>query len=79
MNFLRFNRRYKLYLIGNEGLLKWTGDWVVFLDLMLQFTILGTNKRALYLPTRIQNLTIDPIAHNKYVEENLKEYEGESV
>lgn len=76
---LEILKKYKFYIIGNEGLLKWTGNWVVFLDLMLQFTILGTNKRALYLPTRIQNLTIDPIAHNKYVEENLKEYEGKSV
>lgn len=68
---------YFMLFIGNQGLLKWTGDWVVFLDLMLQFTILGTNKRALYLPTRIQQLSIDPLIHNKFVEENVKEQDGE--
>lgn len=64
---------------GNGGLLKWTGDWVAFLDLILQFTILGTNKRALYLPTRIQSLTIDPALHLKIIEENIKEYDGVPV
>lgn len=63
-------------IVGNEGLLKWTDNWVVFLDNVLQFSILGSNKRALYLPTRIQNLVIDPVAHMEFIAEVLKDNEG---
>ncbi|XP_035227546.1 LOW QUALITY PROTEIN: fatty acid synthase-like [Stegodyphus dumicola] len=66
-------------LEGEQGLLKWTGDWVVFLDTMLQFTILGSPKRALCLPTRIQQLKINPIFHNDIVEKSLEEYHGVPV
>ncbi|XP_054723843.1 fatty acid synthase-like [Uloborus diversus] len=57
-------------LEGNKGLLNWSENWVVFLDTMLQFTILGSNQRALFLPTRIQSLKINPVLHNKIVEES---------
>ncbi|XP_071034019.1 fatty acid synthase [Parasteatoda tepidariorum] len=66
-------------LEGNHGLLKWTGDWIVFLDTMLQFTILGSPKRALYLPTRIQSIKINPIAHNSILEKTLVDLEGVPV
>ncbi|GBN45615.1 Fatty acid synthase, partial [Araneus ventricosus] len=61
---------------GNKGLLKWTGEWVVFLDTMLQVSILGSPKRALCLPTRIQNIKIDPIFHKTVINSALKEYNG---
>ncbi|GFS78340.1 fatty acid synthase [Nephila pilipes] len=61
---------------GNKGLLNWTGEWVVFLDTMLQFTILGSSKRALCLPTRIQKMTVDPIYHKSFVENYDKKYQG---
>lgn len=64
---------------GNKGLLRWSGEWVVFLDTMLQFSILGSSKRALCLPTRIQKLTIDPIYHRYFMENSLKEYQGVPV
>ncbi|GIY66143.1 fatty acid synthase [Caerostris extrusa] len=64
---------------GNTGLLKWTGEWVVFLDTLLQFTILGSPKRALCLPTRIQSIKIDPAFHKTYMESSLKEYQGVPV
>ncbi|CAL1299396.1 unnamed protein product [Larinioides sclopetarius] len=64
---------------GNKGLLKWTDEWVVFLDTMLQFTILGSPKRALCLPTRIQYMKIDPILHKTVMDSALKEYNGVPV
>ncbi|GFX61278.1 fatty acid synthase [Trichonephila clavipes] len=64
---------------GNKGLLKWTDEWVVFLDTMLQFTILGSSKRALCLPTRIQKLTVDPIYHKSFMENSSQEYQGVPV
>ncbi|GFY63851.1 fatty acid synthase [Trichonephila inaurata madagascariensis] len=64
---------------GNKGLLNWTDEWVVFLDTMLQFTILGSSKRALCLPTRIQKLTVDPIYHKSFMENSSKEYQDEET
>ncbi|GBN54927.1 Fatty acid synthase [Araneus ventricosus] len=61
---------------GNKGLLKWTGEWVVFLDTMLQISILGSPKRALCLPTRIQNIKIDPVLHKTVMNSARKEYNG---
>lgn len=63
-------------LEGKYGLLKWTGDWVVFLDTILQFSMLKSMKRALYLPTRIQSVKIDPVAHKRIADEVLKASEG---
>ncbi|GBN00720.1 Fatty acid synthase [Araneus ventricosus] len=71
-----FQGLVKADLEGNKGLLKWTGDWVVFLDTMLQVSILGSPKRALCLPTRIQNIKIDPILQKTVVNSALKEYNG---
>ncbi|GBN56586.1 Fatty acid synthase [Araneus ventricosus] len=64
---------------GTKGLLKWTGEWVVFLDTMLQVSILGSPKRALCLPTRIQNIKIDPILHKTVMNSALKECNGVPV
>ncbi|CAG7823270.1 unnamed protein product [Allacma fusca] len=48
--------------IDNEGKwarLDWVNNWVSFLDTMLQFSILS-NNRGLYLPTRMQKVTLNP-------------------
>lgn len=47
-------------LAGERGLLKWNNDWISFLDTMLQVTILGSTDRSLRLPTRVNNVRIDP-------------------
>ncbi|GFQ70051.1 fatty acid synthase, partial [Trichonephila clavata] len=60
---------------GNKGLSKWTGEWVVFLDSLLQFLVLHLHERALSLPTRIQKLSIDPVFHKMLVGKYLKEYQ----
>ncbi|XP_037013862.2 fatty acid synthase [Artibeus jamaicensis] len=54
-------------LEGNTGQLLWRDNWVTFLDTMLQISILGSNRRALYLPTRIAAVHIDPVAHQRLV------------
>ena len=45
---------------GNAGELKWSNNWVSFLDAMLQIQVLGLPGRSLRLPTRIKKITIDP-------------------
>ncbi|XP_023934577.2 fatty acid synthase [Bicyclus anynana] len=47
---------------GAAGELAWDGNWVAFMDTMLQFGIIGTDTRELYLPTRLQRALIDPRA-----------------
>lgn len=55
---------------GDSGKLHWTGNWVTFLDTMLQMIVVGLPGRSLRLPTRIRSVCVDPILH----EEKLKEY-----
>ncbi|XP_036924219.1 fatty acid synthase [Sturnira hondurensis] len=54
-------------LEGNIGQLLWRDNWVTFLDTMLQMSILCSSQRALYLPTRISAVHIDPVAHRQLV------------
>ncbi|XP_050502323.1 fatty acid synthase-like [Diabrotica virgifera virgifera] len=41
-----------------SGLIKWTDNWIAFLDNMLQLKIVTTDTRLLYVPTYISKLTI---------------------
>lgn len=45
---------------GTAGDLLWDGNWIPFMDTMLQFGIIGVDTRELYLPTRLQRALIDP-------------------
>ena len=48
---------------GDNGKLQWTGNWVTFLDTMLQMVVVGMSGRSLRLPTRIRSVCVDPVAH----------------
>ncbi|KAK9875949.1 hypothetical protein WA026_011050 [Henosepilachna vigintioctopunctata] len=48
--------------------IKWEGNWVTFMDNMLQVKILQLDTRLLYVPTGIKKLTIDCKYHLQYVE-----------
>ncbi|XP_075072878.1 fatty acid synthase [Mixophyes fleayi] len=52
---------------GDKGKLLWTGNWVTFLDNMLQMLVLGIKGRSLRLPTRILSVSIDPAIHEEQV------------
>ncbi|XP_041672485.1 fatty acid synthase [Cheilinus undulatus] len=52
---------------GDTGKLEWTGNWVTFLDTMLQMIVVGLSGRSLRLPTRIRSVCIDPAAHEEKV------------
>ncbi|XP_073462807.1 fatty acid synthase [Aquarana catesbeiana] len=52
---------------GDRGKLQWTGNWVTFLDTMLQMMVLGIKGRSLRLPTRILSVHIDPTTHEEHV------------
>lgn len=55
---------------GNLGELKWEGNWISFMDTMLQFSILGKDLRELYLPTRIGRLVINPEKHMNWINQS---------
>ncbi|TNN50607.1 Fatty acid synthase [Liparis tanakae] len=48
---------------GDCGKLQWTGNWVTFLDNMLQMIVVGLSGRSLRLPTRIRSVCVDPAVH----------------
>ncbi|XP_050680853.1 fatty acid synthase-like isoform X2 [Leptidea sinapis] len=48
---------------GTSGELAWNDNWIAFIDTMLQYSIVGTSNRELFLPTRLQRALIDPRAH----------------
>ncbi|XP_011695797.1 PREDICTED: fatty acid synthase [Wasmannia auropunctata] len=54
---------------GTAGELCWFDQWVSYIDTMLQFTILSTSHKLLYLPSRLQYAAIDPVLHKRLVEE----------
>ncbi|XP_070847252.1 fatty acid synthase [Chaetodon trifascialis] len=50
---------------GDCGKLQWTGNWVTFLDTMLQMIVVGLSGRSLRLPTRIRSVSVDPAIHQR--------------
>ncbi|XP_066251999.1 fatty acid synthase-like, partial [Euwallacea similis] len=46
-----------------HGKAKWLGNWVSFMDTILQMKILGEDTRLLYVPTRFSKVIINPVAH----------------
>ncbi|KAM3842210.1 fatty acid synthase-like, partial [Diretmus argenteus] len=55
---------------GDSGKLQWTGNWVTFLDTMLQMIVVGLSGRSLRLPTRIRSVCVDPALHLEKVSEH---------
>ncbi|XP_067204115.1 fatty acid synthase-like [Linepithema humile] len=48
---------------GSKGHITWIGNWVAFMDNMLQMYIIGKDVRDLYIPTSIEKLVINPALH----------------
>ncbi|KAK9884212.1 hypothetical protein WA026_005162 [Henosepilachna vigintioctopunctata] len=48
--------------------IRWDGNWVAFMDNMLQLLILQMDTRLLYVPTSISQMIIDAKKHLEYVE-----------
>jgi fatty acid synthase len=48
---------------GLSGKVKWDGNWVAFMDCLLQIYIIGRDTRNLLLPTGIERLVINPKLH----------------
>jgi len=51
-----------------KGHIAWIGNWMTFMDGMLQLMILQMDTRDLYVPTRIQKIVIDTKLHQQEVQ-----------
>ena len=64
---------------GLKGKLLWNGNWVSFIDTMLQMSVLGLPGRGLRLPTRIRYIRVDPRQQPyEEEEENENDNDGDS-
>ncbi|GAB0087173.1 Fatty acid synthase [Sergentomyia squamirostris] len=54
-------------------------NWITFMDTMMQFLILGTNFRELYLPTSIEKVIINPEKHLKMAQDYATDEPGRSI
>ncbi|XP_062930495.1 fatty acid synthase [Mobula hypostoma] len=54
---------------GDKGKLLWSGNWVTFLDTMLQMIVVGLSGRSLRVPTRIRSVCVDPQLHEETVQQ----------
>jgi hypothetical protein len=57
-----------LCLTGLTGKIRWSNNWVTFMDNMLQAWLFVADTRSLFVPTEIQKLTIDVRQHINYVQ-----------
>ncbi|VDN07232.1 unnamed protein product [Thelazia callipaeda] len=64
-----FRGIYRACNSGERGMLYWTGNWVTFLDSLLQTALLAERADSLRLPTRVRYLRIDPVKHLERVQE----------
>ncbi|KAJ1364192.1 hypothetical protein KIN20_024223 [Parelaphostrongylus tenuis] len=62
-----FRGIYKTCNSGERGYLYWTGNWVTFLDSLLQTALLAERADTLRLPTRVRHLRIDPVKHLEHI------------
>ncbi|KAJ8030342.1 Fatty acid synthase [Holothuria leucospilota] len=57
---------------GRVAVLKWNGNWITFLDAMLQVIVFGRENpsRSLFLPTRVRRIRINPAYHSRKIMES---------
>ncbi|KAF9794028.1 hypothetical protein SFRURICE_010511, partial [Spodoptera frugiperda] len=48
---------------ATRGRIAWSNNWVTFMDCMLQMMMIGQDTRGLFVPTRIEKLSIDAPMH----------------
>ncbi|KAM3964045.1 LOW QUALITY PROTEIN: fatty acid synthase-like [Aphomia sociella] len=64
---------------NTRGRIAWVDNWVTFLDCMLQLKIIGEDTRDLFLPKRIDKLSIDTTVHYNAVSRMNPKYKSFEV
>ncbi|XP_050531344.1 fatty acid synthase-like [Daktulosphaira vitifoliae] len=62
---------------GSKGKVAWTGNWVSYIDTLLQFELISKKSRKLRLPTYIKEVVIDPLYFKSMNEKSLNSKEIE--
>jgi len=57
-----------LCLTGLTGKIRWSNNWVTFMESMLQAWLFVDDTRSLFVPTEIQKLTINMTQHIVYLQ-----------
>jgi len=57
-----------LCLTGLTGKIRWSNNWVTFMDSMLQAWLFVDDTRSIFIPTEIQKLTINMTQHIVYLQ-----------
>ncbi|XP_017778630.1 PREDICTED: fatty acid synthase-like, partial [Nicrophorus vespilloides] len=60
-------------MTGNMAFIEWTGNWVTFLDNILQFMILQHDSRNIYIPIGLGKVVIDAKGHMDQIKDLGKE------
>lgn len=55
-------------ILGSKGKVSWTGNWVSYIDTLLQFELISIKTRDLRLPTYIKEVIIDPVYHKQVID-----------
>ncbi|XP_055640185.1 fatty acid synthase-like [Toxorhynchites rutilus septentrionalis] len=58
---------------GSSAKIEWKGNWVPFLDSVLQIGIIAVDSRSLMVPTAIESLTIYPQQHLSLMSRDAEE------
>ena len=66
------------YFPGKTGKIRWSNNWVAFMDNILQMQILQEDTRGLYVPTAVEKLTIDTKKHGSLIQELKAKTEAEA-
>uniref|UniRef100_A0A914S4R3 Fatty acid synthase n=1 Tax=Parascaris equorum TaxID=6256 RepID=A0A914S4R3_PAREQ len=70
---------YRTCNSGERGMLYWTGNWITFLDSLLQTALLAERAYSLRLPTRVRYIRIDPVKHLEHIQERVHFLDGIQV
>ncbi|XP_028162532.1 fatty acid synthase-like [Ostrinia furnacalis] len=54
----------------NEAKIKWTGDWVTYIDALIQYNAFSKDSEGLSVPKFIKKLSIDPKRHEEITEKS---------
>ena len=66
-----------IVITGERGEIQWTGDWISFIDTMMQMTLLSKQETSLQLPTELAKIAINPERHYAGLWKWTKNEEGD--
>lgn len=74
------NTKLSTFMItGDLGEVLWTGNWITYLDSLMQMYILPSQDGCLKLPSRVTYLSIHPGNHDKGIHRTSDGCEGEII